>query len=507
MRMRMRLRRRARAASVLGLALAKIAALPALAALAACGDLPRMPSSASIADDASAPYSPDASVKTDDAASETGVTDAAGDAPTAPTCDVRAYGAKGDGVTKDTAAIQAAVDACAGKEGVVRLEHGTFLSGMITLKSNVVLSIDTTATLKGTQDDADYPTTNPPTTNTQLKNCRKALIYAEHAHDIRIEGGGTIDGNGNTPKWIGPSQVHPEATRPMAIYTALSSRVTIQNVKVKDAAMWGIVNLEADDLAIRNVVVDSPLSGNRDGIDVVDCHHVVIENVTITSEDDSICIKSGSRRGVDDVVVRNAHIVRSIVANGLKFGTASYGSFSNVTFEDIVVENVDKAAMAIESVDGADISNITFRRITVHGAGTPIFILLGDRGTTPSNDVHKLGSIDGVVFQDITGDSMKYHWSSPLSGTKLADGVHKLKNLKFVNVHIANKGGLAAVPADPPEYVGQYPDPNLWGDMPAFGYFLRHADGVTFTNSTPTVSPADARRWLEQRDVTNVTIQ
>ena len=101
---------------------------------------------------------------------------------------------------------------------------------------------------------------------------------------------------------LGPSTLHPEATRPMALYTALSSRVTIQNITMKNAAMWGIVNLEADNLTIRNVVIDSPLSGNRDGIDVVDCHHVLIEKVTITSEDDSICIKSGSRHGVDDVL-------------------------------------------------------------------------------------------------------------------------------------------------------------------------------------------------------------
>lgn len=466
-------------------------------------------------DVSSAPYVPpplpDGAASTDGgadccAAPADAAGDAAPDAPP-PECDARSYGAKGDGTTNDARAIQAAIDACAGKNGVVLLRSGTFLSGMITLKSSVVLRIDPTATLKGTQDDADYPSTNPPTTNTQLGNCRKALVYAESAHDVRIDGGGTIDGNGNTPKWIGPSQVHPEATRPMAIYTALSTNVTIENVTVKNAAMWGIVNLEAENLTIRDVVVDSQLSGNRDGIDIVDCHHVLVDNVTITSEDDSICIKSGSRRGVDDVLVKRSHVVRSIVANALKFGTASYGSFTNVTFEDIVVDQADKAAMAVESVDGADISNITFRRIAFHRVGTPVFVLLGDRGTTPSNDVHKIGSVDGVVFQDITGDNMKYNWSSPISGTIVNGTTYKLKNLRFENVHVANKGGRTSVPADPPEYAGQYPDPNLWGDMPAFGYFVRHADGVTFVNSTPTVSPADARKWLEQRDVASLVVQ
>src|SRR6185295_2960456 len=97
------------------------------------------------------------------------------------------------------------------------------------------------------------------------------------------------------------------------------------------------VNLEVENLTIRYLDIDSPLSGNRDGIDVVDGHHVLIENVVVRSEDDSICLKSGSRRGVEDVVVRKSHVRQSIVANGLKFGTASYGTLKRVLFEDITV--------------------------------------------------------------------------------------------------------------------------------------------------------------------------
>src|SRR5207302_9490585 len=112
--------------------------------------------------------------------------------------------------------------------------------------------------------------TNPPTANTQLLNCRKALVYTESAHDIHITGGGTIDGNGNKQSWLGGSKVSPEATRPMAIYTALSSNTTIDHLSIKDAAMWGVVNLEVENLAIRYLDIDTPPSGNRDGIAVVD---------------------------------------------------------------------------------------------------------------------------------------------------------------------------------------------------------------------------------------------
>src|SRR5262249_46148661 len=153
--------------------------------------------------------------------------------------------------------------------------------------------------------------------------------------------------------WQGSSQQHPEATRPMLIYNALGNHIAIKNLTLKNAAMWGLVNLETDYVTIQNVSINTPFGGTRDGIDIVDCHHVIVEGATILSQDDSICLKSGTRRGVDDVTVRNCHIVRSIVANALKLGTASYGGFSNVTFDTIEIDQADKAAMAVEAVDGA----------------------------------------------------------------------------------------------------------------------------------------------------------
>ena len=421
-----------------------------------------------------------------------------------PVCDPVSFGAKHDGKTKDTAALQAAIDACAGKGGTVHLHDGTYLSGMLRLKSDLVLHIDASAQILGTQDDADYPRQEPPLDNTQLINCRKALLYAEGVSNLRVEGAGTINGNGNAPQWIGPKTVHPEATRPMAFFAVKSKNVSIKDITISHAAMWGLVNMEVDGLTIDHVSIDTLYSGNRDGIDVVDCHHVVITNCTIASEDDSICIKTGSRYGVDDVVVKN-NKVRSTVANGLKFGTASYGSFKNVTFDTNTVESADKAAMAVESVDGADISNITFKNITFKDVGSPIFIILGDRGETPASDVHKIGTIDGIHFENITGSNLRYNWASPISGFTKDGTTYKLKNLSFVNVLITNKGGLGNVPADPPEYVGQYPDPNLWGNMPAYGFFIRHAEGVTLTSSTPLVAGSDSRPGIVQRDVTGLT--
>lgn len=414
-------------------------------------------------------------------------------------CDVTAFGARGDGQTVNTKAIQAAIDSCATNGGVVDLHDGIFLSGTIQLKSGITLRIEPSATLKGTQNDADYPTQYPPTQNSQLLNCRKALIYAQGANNIQIDGGGTVDGSGGNPNWTGGCQGHSckEATRPMPIFIVQSKGLQIQDLTIKDGAMWGVVTLESDHIHIQRLKVHSPFGPTRDGIDVVDDHHVLIEDCQIYSEDDSFCLKSGSARGVYDVTVRNSQVLRSSVANGLKLGTASTGSFKKVLFQNITVQNVDKAAMAVESIDGAEIDDIRFQNIRFQKAGSAFFVLLGKRASSST-----VGSIQNISFSDITGDT-KHTWGSPISGTALGGKTYSLKNLSFNNVHVSALGGVDSVPQDPPEYQGQYPDPNLWGDLPASGYFIRHAEGVSFTHSSISLQGSDSRKSFVLRDVSD----
>ncbi len=142
---------------------------------------------------------------TDASTSDTGDESATG----VRSCDARAFGAKGDGVTKDTAALQAAIDACADVGGEVHLQKGTFLSGMLRLKSNMIFHVHGGATLRGSLDDADYPDTTPATNNSQLHNCKKTLLYAEGVHDLHLTGTGIIDGHGDAAKWHGSSKTLP----------------------------------------------------------------------------------------------------------------------------------------------------------------------------------------------------------------------------------------------------------------------------------------------------------
>lgn len=419
-----------------------------------------------------------------------------------PTCNVRDHGAKGDGKTKDTAALQAAVDACAGTGGTVEVPAGTYLSGTIRLASNMTLDLQAGATILGTQVDADYPTLTPPTNNSQLSNCQKALVYAEGTHDLHIKGSGVIDGNGGLAEWNNSK----EATRPMAMFVVQGNGVSIDGITVRHSAMWSVVQMETDNLAISNFTVDSQQGSTRDGIDIVDCHHVTIDHANISSEDDSICLKSGVDRGVDDVKVTNSHVHTSGVANALKIGTATYGNFTNITFDTIDVAHADKAAMAVETVDGSTIQNIVFKNITYQDVGTPLFLIVGDRGVRPATAPRRIGSIDGVTFQNVTGSGGRHNWGSVISGLEQNGTTYPISNVHFDNVHVTLQGNVGNIPAVPPEYSGEYPDPNLWGNTPASGFFFRHVNGVTFANSSFTVAGADARPLYSGVDIANIAI-
>ena len=435
-----------------------------------------------------------------------------------PICNAMDFGAKRDGKSNDTRALQSAIDACAkgDRGGVVLLEGGTFLSGTIRLADRITLRVAKGATLLGSREDRDYPELVVPTDNSQLSNCKRALVYAGNAHDVRIEGEGTIDGNADIPKWRGGTVA--ESSRPMAIFAALSERVTIEGIRVRNAATWAVVGLETSFLTIRGLDVTTDLGPTHDGIDVVDGHDIVIEGCTVRSGDDSICLKSGSPKGLRRVVVKNCRTTRSGVANGLKLGTASRGAFEDIVFEDIRISDAQAAAIAVESVDGAAISNVTFRRIEATNTGTPFFVLLGRRGNAP------IGTMRSVLFEKVRSTGARYPWGSLVSGAPPdVDGRHDLEGVVFRDVDVAFVGksgrtgprmfGPGSAEAFP-EYTGAYPDAKfvfatkeakqetLDYALPAWGFFVRHATDVRFERCRANVTGTDDRKWLATKNAT-----
>lgn len=425
-------------------------------------------------------------------------------APT-PVFDPRSYGATGNGTTKDTAAIQAAINACAGTGGSVVLTNGTFLSGLLTLKSNMTFFVDPTATLLGSTTVSDYPVQTPGTGNTQLHNCQRALLYAPGVTQLKIDGGGALDGQGD-------SFSGSEANRPILIWAVLSDNVTVQNLYLKKGAVWSLVSMESDSVLINNLNLQSD-GITHDGIDVVDGLNVTVQNCAVQSGDDAMCLKTGVRRGVDTMTVKDSVFSGSGSyggSNGIKFGTATYGGFTNVNIQDCYVKGVQYAAMAVESREGADVNGVHFTRINMADVGDAFFVYLAQQATThPIGDVPKLGSMNDVTFTDVTGWTTSWpnspHQGCLITGHIYNGTTYKITSLAFTRAVIAFEGGRASVPGAPPEATpGQYPESNMFGDLPAWAYYLRHVNGVTFTSCASSLVNSDVRQKLVTSDVTGL---
>ena len=427
--------------------------------------------------------------------------------PPEPVFDPRTFGAIGDGAANDHDALQAAIDAATGSGGSVVLADGTFLTSSLTLKSDMTLFVASSAVLLGSPNPADYPTLAPATGNTQLHNTQRALLYAEHATNVRIDGGGTIDGSGDAFK-----DLKAEADRPVLVWAVLSDVVSVQNVFLKKGAVWSLVMMETDDVLINNVNVQSD-GITHDGIDIVDGSNIWIQNVAVHSGDDAMCLKSGVRRGIDTLTVRDSTFSGSGSyggSNGIKFGTATYGAFTNVHIEDNYVKDVQYAAMAVESRQGSEISNITFRRIGFDHVGSAFFVYLAQQDRThPLGDTPKLGSIDGVSFIDIAGTTASWpnakHLGSLITGHIFNGVTYPIRNLAFTNVAVTFVGGSTTVPTSPREATpDEYPEASMFGDLPAWGYYLRHVAGVTFTSCTSTLANPDVRSPIVSEDATGL---
>src|SRR6185437_10784436 len=210
-------------------------------------------------------------------------------------CDARTYGAKADGTTKDTQAIQNAIDDCAkAGGGTVKLSGGTFLSAPIVLKSNITLDIAKGATLLGSPDHADFPK------KIEFRGPGyQSLVSAINAQNIAITGGGVIDGNGASWWALARTQKNAgvlgsENSRPRGVVFDHCKHVRMENVTVQNSPMWQIVPYYTDDVVIRNVRILAPQhSPNTDAIDPFSSANVVIDHVYADVGDDDIAIKSG----------------------------------------------------------------------------------------------------------------------------------------------------------------------------------------------------------------------
>jgi polygalacturonase len=366
-------------------------------------------------------------------------------------CDVRQFGAKGDGQTKDTVAIQKAIETCSAFRnggGVVKLAGGKFVSGPLEIKSNVTLSVETGAMLLGSTDRADYkratlmrqPTVEP-------------FLHVVHAENVKITGGGIIDGQGQV--WWDYVQGVKDAgilgndhPRPMGLLIDHSNHVTVENVTIQNAGFWQVVPYYSNYLTFSHLRVLAPQRGapNTDGIDPFSSSHIKIDHYFASVGDDNIAIKSGAINSPgpddpsEDIEITDCTFE---AGHGLSIGSEIAGGVHHVHAERISFKGTDQGIRVKANRDrGNDTSDLTFKDITMQDVRTSILISEYYPKAMPEGDV-AAAPVTRLTphFHDITIENVK-SVASDWAGVVVGLPESPVLGLTLKNVSIQAKKGM-----------------------------------------------------------------
>ena len=426
------------------------------------------------------------------------------------------YGAVGDGRTLNTAAIQQAImTASTQGGGTVVVPEGVFLTGGLVLVSGIELRIQKNATLLGSTNPLDYTRTSG----------HPGLIVADTAMGISITGGGSIDGQGlqlaltidslyrvgqfNDPQYSRDRYRPSEAVRPYVLGFTRCSNIVVKGVTVRNGAGWVQVYTLCDRLSIDSVLVESIAYWNNDGIDICDCRNVSVTHCTINTADDGICLKSqGADACVDSVAISHCTVRSS--ASAVKFGSDSRGGFRNVTVSHLTVFDTYRSAIAIECVDGGVVENIAVSDVQARNTGNAFFIRLGHRNPDERISTVKDVTIENLraeipfgrpdINYDLRGPETPFnHNPFPASITGIPG--HPVRNVTLKNIVVDHPGrgtkGMAYASLSSldrvPEAEKNYPEFSMFGELPAWGLYVRHAAGLTIEEMALHLRESDYR--------------
>jgi len=434
------------------------------------------------------------------------------------------FGAKSNGTTLNTSSIQKGIDYISDNGGGRLVFYvGRYLTGTIYLKSNVTIHLEEGAILVGSVNPFDYE-----------KNYNwTAMIFALDQHDIGITGKGVIDGQGfqvannlvdmihkgvvkDPLKYDRPS----ETIRPQNIYFRGCRNIVIKDILLKDPGSWNQQYDQCRNLLIDNITVDSKSYWNNDGVDIVDCDSVVVSNSYFDAADDGICLKSHATNFICQNVLVYNNTVRTS-ANGIKFGTVGRGGFRNIRIIRNVVFDTYRSAITFAAVDGGIVESIVVDSLRSINTGNVIFLRIGERSG------NRKGTMTGVTISNVyaevpaTKPDAGYNYEgpvedlprniSPSSIVGMPDA--PIENITLRNIEIHYPGGgnpqYAKVGLDEldkvPELGKNYPEFSMFKELPAWGFYIRHAKGISFENVKLVCDKMDYRTAVVLDDVHGAT--
>ncbi len=313
-----------------------------------------------------------------------------GTAHAAASCNVKSYGATGNGSTKDTTALQNAINACAGG-GTVVFPSGTYLTAPLYLKSGVTLNIASGATILGSTTTSDYNVPSGVTVATPIL----ALLNSDNASNITITGGGVINGQGSG--WW--SSGAAASSRPRLIELANGSNMTVSNVTLENPGAMHLFLKNINTATINGITINSPSSSpNTDGIDPASSTNVTIENSNISDGDDNIAIKAENAGAPSsNITIQNCTFGSG---HGLSIGNDLAGGVSGVTVTNVTFNGTTNG-LRIKSTrtTGGDISGVTYTGVTMTNVKYPIWF---------SGYYPKIPA-DGDPAQSVTSTTPYYH--------------------------------------------------------------------------------------------------
>lgn len=446
---------------------------------------------------------------------------------------VKDFNATGNGKKLDTDAINKAIEvAAAAGGGTVYFPAGRYLSASIHLKSNISLYLEAGSIIEAVSDSIakyDLPEPNPDAGNYQdygHTHWKNSLIWGIGLENVSILGPGLIYGKGLNPgfnRFADKSKGEQRykdggpGTANKAIALKECKNVILRDFSILHGGHFGILATGVNNMTVDNVKFDT----NRDGIDIDACQNVRVSNCSVNSPwDDGICLKASYGLGkiahCDNITISNCFLsgnfdegtlldgtykrslpeYKSNKTGRIKLGTESNGDFKNITITNCVFD--ESHGIAIESVDGSHIEDVAISNITMrHSSNSPIFIRLGSRLRAPENP--PVGSIKRISINNVVVYNAKSSGASTISGIP----GHYIEDIRMSNIYVNYEGG--GIKEDnsiiPKENENAYPEPGMFGALPAYGFYFRHVSGVEMSHVKLDYTKPEARNAFVLEDV------
>jgi polygalacturonase len=397
------------------------------------------------------------------------------------------FGAKGDGTTLETAALQKTIEAAAKSHGTITLNPGTYLTGSLFLPSGVTLDVPEGATILGSEHLADYKQLPTRIAGIEM-TWPSALINVRDAQNVTITGKGTIDGDGPIwwkSYWDLRKTYEPRGLRWASDYDAQRPRLTlIQNssnvhlgggITLKRSGFWTVQILYSHDIVVDGVTIRNNEGGkgpSTDGIDIDSSHNILVAHADIDVNDDALCLKAGRdsdglrvNRPTYDVVLRDSIIRHGAAA--VTVGSETSGGFRNIEAYNLTALAGVGSGVLIKSAHtrGGWAENLRFHDITLEGVAIPIHITMN---WNPS-----------YSYATLPPDAHDYppYWKVLTTQVPEAQGLPHFKDVHIWNIHAT--GAKTAI------QVAAYPN------APLVDFHLDHLDIQAQTAGTI----ADAKDW------------